>query len=91
MEVICKKAQQELKLITQRNDELSKKVKELQDDVEIYKEEAETKELEMELLQKQFDEYQLKTETDIKREKLNAGKTSNDSGGEENKTEKDDC
>ena len=33
MEVICKKAQQELKLITQRNDELSKKVQELQDDV----------------------------------------------------------
>ena len=74
MEVICKKAQQDLKLITQRNDELSKKVQELQDDVEIYKEEAETKELEMELLQKQFDEFKLKAETDLKRTKLNSGK-----------------
>ena len=74
MEVICKKAQQELKLVTQRNDELTKKVQELQDDVEIYKEESETKELEMELLQKQFDEFKLKAETDLKRAKLNAGK-----------------
>ena len=57
MEVICKKAQQELKLISQRYDELTKKMEELQDDIEIYKEESETKELEMQVLQKQFDEY----------------------------------
>ena len=50
MEVICKKAQQELKLITQRNEELSKPVQVLKDGVEIYKEEAITKELEMELI-----------------------------------------
>ena len=85
MEANCKKAQQELKLVTQRNDELSKKVQELEDDVEIYKEEAETKELEMQLLQKQFDEFKLKSETEIKRAKLNAAKApSGGSGGEEN-------
>ena len=86
MEVICKKAQQDLKLVTQRNEELSKKVQELQDDVEIYKEEAETKELEMELLQKQFDEYKIKSETEIKRAKLSGGgKTAG--SGEENPQE----
>jgi len=75
MEVITKKAQQELKLITQRNDELDKKVQELQDDVEIYKEESETKDLEMQLLQKQFDEYKVKAEAEIKTLKLNKGNT----------------
>ena len=86
MEVICKKAQQELKLITQRNEELSKKVQELQDDVEIYKEEEETKELEMQLLQKQFDEYKIKAETEIKRAKLKGAGTDD---GEEIKLEKE--
>ena len=86
MEVICKKAQQELKLITQRNEELSKQVQELKDDVEIYKEEAETKELEMELLQKQFDEYKIKSETEIKKAKLNVG-GKNTGTVEEKKTE----
>ena len=76
MDVQCKKAHQELKLITQRNDELSKKVEELQDDVEIYKEESETKELEMQILQKQFDEYKSKAEIEIKMAKSNSGKPS---------------
>ena len=89
MEVISKKAQQELKLVTQRNDELTQKVQELQDDVEIYKEEAETKELEMQLLQKQFDEYKLKAETEIKRAKLNAGKAPAGGTTTEEKTEGD--
>ena len=84
METNCKKAQQDLKLVTQRNDELSKKVQELEDDVEIYKEEAETKELEMQVLKKQFDEYKLKSETEIKRAKLNAGKAPSAGTGEEN-------
>ena len=86
MEVICKKAQQELKLITQRNEELSKPVQELKDGVEIYKEEAETKELEMELIQKQFDEFKIKSETEIKKAKLNVGRK-NAGNVEENKTE----
>ena len=74
MEVICKKAQQELKLISQRYDELTKKMEELQDDIEIYKEESETKELEMQVLQKQFDEYKVKAEAEIKKAKSNIGK-----------------
>ena len=76
MDVQCKKAHQELKLISQRNDELSKKVEELQDDVEIYKEESETKELEMQILQKQFDEYKSKAEIELKMAKSNSGKPS---------------
>ena len=87
MEVISKKAQQELKLVTQRNDELTQKVQELQDDLEIYKEESETKELEMQLLQKQFDEYKLKAETELKRAKLNAGKAPAGGTTTEEKTE----
>ena len=74
MEIICKKAQQELKLITQRNDELSKKVEELQDDIEIYKEESETKELEKQVLQKEYNDYKAKVELEIKNAKLNQGK-----------------
>ena len=78
MEVLYKKAQQELKLISQRNDELSKKMEELQEDIEIYKEESETKELEMQVLQKQFDEYKVKAENEIKEAKESSNKTSSE-------------
>ena len=87
MEVISKKAQQELKLITQRNDELTKKVEELQDDIEIYKEESETKDLEVQVLQKQFDDYKAKAELEIKNAKANAGKSQ--SQPEEKKVEEE--
>ena len=90
MEEICKKAQQELKLVTQRNEELTKKVQELQDDAEIYKEESETKDLEMELLQKKFEEYKIKAETDLKRAKLNAAKSTGTTEGGEEKKEGDE-
>ena len=78
MEVLYKKAQQELKLISQRNDELSKKMEEMQEDIEIYKEESETKELEMQVLQKQFDEYKVKAENEIKEAKESSNKTSSE-------------
>ena len=78
MEVLYKKAQQDLKLISQRNDELSKKMEELQEDIEIYKEESETKELEMQVLQKQFDEYKVKAENEIKEAKESSNKTSSE-------------
>ena len=75
LEIVCKKAQQELKLISQRNDELSKKVEELQEDIEIYKEESETKELEMQVLQKQFDEYKIQKENEIKNAQTSSNQT----------------
>ena len=86
MEEISKKAQEDLKLITQRNEELTKKVEELQDDLEIAKEESEIQDLERQLLQKQFNEYKVKAETEIKKAKLNATKAPS---GEEVKTEPD--
>ena len=90
MEVTCKKAQQELKLVSERSDELTKKVEELQTDIEIYKEESETKELEMQVLQKEFDEYKKKAENEIKSAKLNLGKaptqTEEKSSEEQNQT-----
>ena len=92
MEEICKKAQEDLKLITQRNEELTKKVEELQDELEIAKEESEIQDLERQLLQKQFNEYKVKAETEIKKAKLNATKAPSAGGapsGEEGKTEVD--
>ena len=90
MEVTCKKAQQELKLVSERSDELTKKVEELQTDIEIYKEESETKELEMQVLQKEFDEFKKKAENEIKNAKLNLGKaptqTEEKSSEEQNQT-----
>ena len=74
MEVIAKKAQQELKLISQRNSELSKKVEELQDNIEIYKEESEIKDIEAQILLKEFDEYKGKKEAEIKKAYLDSGK-----------------
>ena len=87
MEIIYKKSQQELKLISQRNDELSKKVEELQEDIEIYKEESETKEIEMQVLQNEFNEYKIKAENEIKNARESANKTS--SQKEEKKTEEE--
>ena len=74
MEVIAKKAQQELKLISQRNSELSKKVEELQDNIEIFKEESEIKDIEAQILLKEFDEYKGKKEAEIKKAYLDSGK-----------------
>ena len=90
MEEITKKAQGDLKLVTQRNEELTKQLDEMKDDLEIYKEESETKDLEMQLLQKKFDEYKVKAEAEIKKAKLNATKAQGTEGapkGEEGKTE----
>ena len=89
MEIISKKAQQELKLITQRNEELNKKVGELQEDLEIYKEESETKDLEMQYIQKQFDEYKKKSEEEIKKIKSMASKPQSQASQEETKTEEE--
>jgi len=82
MEEICKKAQQDLKLITDRNEELTKKVEELQEDLEIAKEESETQDLERQLLQKQFDEYKVKAETEIKKAKLLGAKAPSTGGAQ---------
>lgn len=65
MEVIYRKAQSELKSITEKNEELMKKYNTLEEDMEILKEESETKDLEKELLQKKFDEFKKMAEEEI--------------------------
>ena len=85
MEAIYKKTQNEMKLISQRNDELSKKVEELKEDIMLYKEDSETKDLEVQYLQKQFDEYKIKAEEEIKKAKASIGKPQPQT--EEKKTE----
>ena len=89
LEVACKKAQQEMKLISQRNDELSKKMEELQEDIEIYKEDSETKELEIQVLQKQFDEYKIQAENEIKNAKSSANNEKSSQKTEEKKIEEE--
>lgn len=71
MEATTKKATNDLKDAHKQNDELKKQITALQEDMEILNEELSTKELELEVAAKKFNEYKEKVE----KEKLKGTKT----------------
>ena len=69
IEAVSREAKKELKKAQEKNEELEKKITELKEDIEILKEEGETKDLEKEILQKNFDDYKKQIEEEKKKHK----------------------
>jgi len=69
IEAVSREAKKDLKKAQEKNEELEKKIVELKEDIEILKEEGETKDLEKEILQKNFDDYKKQIEEEKKKQK----------------------